>query len=297
MKINAPLAGAVPGIPGNLRFDPALGIGKQFAQPSGEGRLQAPKLSHIGFAIFAAAAPAEGHRILLVVKLKAGKRMATSVAQKIGPAIFVGAQHANDKHTALIALAVLYLLFEPLQLVFAPGRGEVTRRHHDQQNAGRLYLAAQFVGDVNCRIDLLIPPDMQIVEFGIDRPDIGFESANQLERPVPKRRVRFAALNSVRIADENVIFEMRQKKRHAVNLEVLQYVNSSDLHFSTCFDGVEPRVLSLRVMSGLAAESGRPLRQSGYPPTAAFGQFGPPHRQTPVLRPQLTHCERAFLPR
>ena len=191
-------------------FDPALGIGEQFPQPSGESRLQAPKLSHIGFAIIAAAAPAERHRILLVVKLKAGQRMAASVAQKIGPAIFIGAQHANDKHAALIALPVLHLLFEPLQLVFAPSRGEVARRHHDQQNAGRFYLAAQFVRDVNCGIDLFVPPNMQIVEFRINRPDVRFESANQLECPVPKGRVGFASVNSVRIADENVIFEIRQ---------------------------------------------------------------------------------------
>ena len=115
--------------------------------------------------------------------------MAASVTQKIRPAILIGAQHADDEHAPLIALPVLHLLPEPLQFVFAPARGKISWRHHDQQNTGRLYLAAQFVREVNRRIDLLIPPDMQIVELGIDRTDVGFQSADQFKRPIAQRRV------------------------------------------------------------------------------------------------------------
>ena len=58
-------------------------------------------------------------------------------------------------------------------------------------------------------IDLLVAPDMQIVEFDIDRPNIRFELADQIERPLLERRVGIRALNSMRIADEYVIFEKR----------------------------------------------------------------------------------------
>ena len=52
-----------------------------------------------------------------------------------------------------------------------------------------LTLPRKLVRDVDGRIDLLVPPDVQIVEFDIDRPDIGFEPADQIESPVLERRV------------------------------------------------------------------------------------------------------------
>jgi hypothetical protein len=40
---------------------------------------------------------------------------------------------------------------------------------------------------------------MQIVDFDIDRPNIRFELADQIERPFLERRVGIRALNSMRI--------------------------------------------------------------------------------------------------
>jgi hypothetical protein len=73
--------------------------------------------------MFGAAAPAIGHRIQLVVILKSGHRVAPAITQEFRPAIFVGAERANDEDAALLALAVLHLLLEPFELVPTPSRG------------------------------------------------------------------------------------------------------------------------------------------------------------------------------
>ena len=123
--------------------------------------------------------------------------------------IFIGAQGANDEDAALVALAILHLLLEPFQLVLTPSRGQVARRHDDQQYAGALHLAADFIRELDGRVDLLVAPDMQVVEFDIDSPNVGFELVDQIERPLLERRVGTRALNSMRIADEYVVFEKR----------------------------------------------------------------------------------------
>jgi hypothetical protein len=60
-----------------------------------------------------------------------------------------------------------------------------------------------------------VSPYAQIVEFGINCRDIGFEPADELQRPVLKRRIGAAGARAVRIAHENIIFEMRPEKCHA----------------------------------------------------------------------------------
>ena len=208
MEVNPPLRTSHAGGPG-FGFDAALGIGAQFPQPPGERSLQAPQFADKSLPILGTAAPAVRHRILFVVILKSGHRVTPGVAEEFRPTIFIGAQGANDEDAALVALPGLHLLLEPFQLVLTPSRGQVTRRHDDQQNTGALHLGADFVRKMDGRIDLLVAPDMQIVEFDIDRPNIRFELADQIERPLLERRVGIRALNSMRIADEYVIFEKR----------------------------------------------------------------------------------------
>src|SRR5262249_21165641 len=147
-----------------------------FAEPLGERCSQAPQLLNIRFAVLVAAAPSVGHRVARVVEGKADQSMPALIPQKIRPATLVGGQGANDKYPALIARALLHLLSKPIQLVVAPGRTKITRRHHDDENTGALYFGTQLVSEMDCRVDLFVTPNMQIIKFRIDRADIRLQS-------------------------------------------------------------------------------------------------------------------------
>ena len=196
--------------------DPPRRVVPQLAQPAHQRRLQASKLADIGVEIRAGAPPAIGHRgILPVVELESRQGVAAAITEKIRPLGFVGPQGAYHEHAALIARSVFDLLLEPVELIFAPGRIEVAGRHYDQQDAGMADLGSQLVGKLDGGINLLVAPDMQIIEVSVDQPDVRFQLAYQFERPLFERRVGVARTDAVRIAHKGVEFEIRLQKRHA----------------------------------------------------------------------------------
>src|SRR5205807_552761 len=159
--------------------------------PPCEGSLQAPGFSIMPRTVFPAAPPSVWHRILWIVELKTDQGMTPVVAQEVRPASFICAKRADDKNTAVITRAILDLPSEPLEFILAPGGGEIARRHHYHQDAGVPYLTANLVRNVGGRVECLVPPNDQIIKFRVDRADVRFKPANQLQCPILERRVIF----------------------------------------------------------------------------------------------------------
>ena len=102
-------------------------------------------------------------------------------------------------------------------------------------------LRAQFIGELNGRVDLLVAPDVQIVEFGIDQADIGFQPAYQLQSPVPEWEFAVALREPMRIAHESVVFKVRPEKCHSPRSRLRRAVTVGPRHnLSERFTRVEP---------------------------------------------------------
>jgi hypothetical protein len=120
------------GSPDERRLGAPFAVGAEFPQAGDERRAQLTELADVVLVLLAAAAPAERHRVLGVMKEEAGQRIAARIAQEVRPPALVGLDGANDEYAAL----AVEMLVEPLPLVLAPSRGQIGRRHHDHQQAG-----------------------------------------------------------------------------------------------------------------------------------------------------------------
>src|SRR5208282_1383361 len=137
--------------------------------------------------------------------------MATFITQKYGPLALLGCLRLNDEYAAWFVPPVVDLFAEPFLFVLAPTRRQIVLRHDNHQDTGGFDLGPQFGGEMGGRIDILVGPNVQILEFGLERGDFGVELFDQGLGPALEWRISFFERVAVRIGDEDVIIEVRRE--------------------------------------------------------------------------------------